>query len=81
MARAEVEIPKAVLIKASEIPVDKATASGAPAVAMAENARIIPNTVPNNPKRVATEEIVARITRFFPTWVIPKKSILQFLFG
>ncbi|MFM2268338.1 MAG: hypothetical protein RL757_1779, partial [Bacteroidota bacterium] len=55
MANADVPIPNAVLIKASEIPVDNATASGAPAVAIAWNDLIIPNTVPNNPVNVATD--------------------------
>jgi hypothetical protein len=52
------------LIKASEIPVARATASGAPAVARAEKAFIIPRTVPSNPKSVASGAIVAKITRF-----------------
>ncbi len=65
IAIAEVDIPKAVLIKASEIPVESATASGAPAVAIAEKALIIPNTVPRRPIKVAIDEIVARMTRFF----------------
>ena len=39
IANAEVPIPNAVLISASEIPVDNATASGAPAVARAYSIR------------------------------------------
>ena len=41
MARAEVPIPNAVLISASEIPVASAVESGAPALASAANERII----------------------------------------
>ena len=61
MANAEVPIPSAVLIKASEIPVDKATASGAPELASAENALIIPITVPKRATNVPIEPIVERI--------------------
>ena len=58
VAIAELPIPKAVLIKASEIPVANATESGEPAVANAENALIIPNTVPNNAIKVETDAMV-----------------------
>ena len=58
IATAEVPIPIAVLIKASEIPADNAAGSGVPEVAKAENALIIPITVPNRPTRVATDAIV-----------------------
>ena len=65
MATQEPAIPKKVLIKASEIPVAKAEVSGAPALAKAENERIIPNTVPINPNKVAIEAQVDKITKFF----------------
>ena len=58
-------IPNAVLIKASEIPADRATESGAPAVAKAENALIIPITVPISPTRVPMGAKVAMIGKFF----------------
>ena len=64
IANAEVPIPRAVLIKASEIPAARATESGAPAFAKAENALIIPITVPKSPIRVASEAIVDKTTRF-----------------
>ena len=64
IATVEPVIPRAVLIKASEIPFARATASGAPAVARAENALIIPNTVPIKPTSVAIEAQVEMITKF-----------------
>ena len=64
MASAPVAIPNAVLTKASDIPVDRATESGAPALAKAANERIMPNTVPNSPNRVPNVEIVAMTGRF-----------------
>lgn len=65
IAKADVPTPSAVLIKASEIPVASAMASGAPACASAANALIIPITVPNSPISVATDATVEMITRFF----------------
>ena len=65
VAKAELPIPNAVLIKASEIPFAKATESGEPADANAANARIIPNTVPNKAINVDTDAIVAITTKFF----------------
>ena len=64
MASAPVAIPNAVLTRASEIPVDRATESGEPALARAANERIMPNTVPNSPNRVPSVEIVAMTGRF-----------------
>ncbi len=64
IAIVEPEIPKAVLTNASEIPVAKARASGAPWVAKAPNARIIPRTVPIRPSNTEIEAIVERKTRF-----------------
>ena len=61
---AEVVIPKAVLINASEIPVASADASGAPECAIPANARIIPSTVPIKPTNVAMDAMVAMIGRF-----------------
>ena len=65
VANAELPIPKAVLIKASEIPFANATESGEPADANAANARIIPNTVPKRAIKVETYAIVAITTKFF----------------
>ena len=52
IAKVDAKIPKAVLIKASEIPVANADVSGVPCD-IAANARIIPNTVPIKPINVA----------------------------
>ena len=67
IAHAEVPIPNAVLYNASEIPTDSLLAASPPPSPSpsAENERIIPNTVPNRPKRVATDAIVDKNTRFF----------------
>ena len=65
MATAELPIPKAVLISASEIPVANAVESGAPAFPNADNALIIPNTVQKKSTNVDTDAMVAIITKFF----------------
>jgi hypothetical protein len=49
-----------VLIKASEIPLESAVASGVPEDARAANALIIPSTVPIKPVSVEIEAIVER---------------------
>jgi hypothetical protein len=64
IARVEPVIPNAVLTRASEIPVERARASGAPDWARAANARIIPITVPIRPISTEIEAIVERITMF-----------------
>src|SRR3954471_18756959 len=64
-ARAEVPIPRAVLYRASEIPVASAVASPPPDSPRAENERIIPITVPSRAINVPTDVIVERNTRFF----------------
>src|SRR5678809_1289983 len=59
IAKAEVPIPKAVLYKASEIPTDNSRAASPPPESPSlEKERIIPNTVPSNPNKVATDAIV-----------------------
>ena len=65
IANADEAIPRAVLIKASEIPVASASAFGVPELASAAKALIIPTTVPNKPTKVATEANVANIVKFF----------------
>ena len=64
IAKVDPMIPKAVLIKASEIPVAKAAVSGVPELANAANARIIPNTVPIKPIKVPIDAQVVMITKF-----------------
>ena len=63
-ANAPVAIPKAVFTRASEIPADRATESGDPALARAANDLIIPITVPSRPVSVPSVVIVAITTRF-----------------
>ena len=67
MANAEVPIPRAVLYKASEIPTESLLAAAPPPLSSpsAENERIIPNTVPKRPNKVAIEAIVDKKTKFF----------------
>ena len=63
---ADVPIPNAVFTRASEIPFAKAVESvEPPELPSAENALIIPITVPNSPIRVETEAKVAMIVKFF----------------
>ena len=57
-------IPKAVLISASEIPVDSSVESGAPDFERAWNDLIIPITVPRRPTRVPRVVMVATMGRF-----------------
>ena len=61
---AEVPIPIAVLIRASDIPAASAAGSGLPVVARAAKALIIPITVPSSANSVAIDAMVARIGRF-----------------
>ena len=61
IANAEVEIPVAVLINASEIPFASSAESAPPPPANPANALIIPVTVPNNPARVPKETKVDKI--------------------
>jgi len=63
IAIVEAVIPKAVLIKASEIPVASAEVSGEPCD-IAANERIIPNTVPIKPINVAIDAHVDKTERF-----------------
>lgn len=63
---AEVPIPKAVFTSASEIPFANAVESvDPPEFPKAENALIIPITVPKRPINVDTEASVAMIVKFF----------------
>jgi hypothetical protein len=71
---AEVPIPNAVFTRASEIPFARAEESvEPPELPKAENALIIPITVPNRPIRVDTDANVAMIVRFSPKLAIPMK--------
>ena len=73
---AEAEIPSAVLIKASEIPVERATASSTKVVAMAENERSFQILYPTDPEELL-QKFVDKITRFFfQAWVIQEKWLL-----
>ena len=67
IAMAEVPIPIAVLIKASEIPAASAPGSGLPVVASAAKALIIPITVPRRATSVATDATLD-VQRHFPAW-------------
>ena len=63
---ADVPIPKAVFTRASEIPFAKAVESvEPPELPSAENALIIPITVPKRPIKVDTDANVAMIVKFF----------------
>src|SRR5690606_37032246 len=65
IANVDVAIPVAVLIKASEIPFANFAESGAPPVAKAENALIIPVIVPNKLTNVPIDTKVAKTFMFF----------------
>jgi len=64
IAKVEPLIPNAVLIRASKYQLPMQSI-GAPAVAKAANARIIPSTVPIRPISTEIEAMVDKITRFF----------------
>jgi hypothetical protein len=64
IASVEPVIPNAVLTRASEIPCERARASGAPDCARAAKARIIPRTVPIRPINTDTDARVEKITMF-----------------